>query len=96
MLRTVTRRQVGTFGVILFVGLAVLLIAVRNGTAQANREAKPRYRAEVVASTVAGESRAAASLEALLNRRAEDGYEIFDIDRDATGNTLVVFQLASK
>ena len=94
MLRTVTQRQWRTLGVMLFVGLALQLCFMRIGAAQVTVAAKPRYRAEVVAST-AGENRAAA-LEALLNKRADEGYEIFDIDRDATGNTLVVFQLAKK
>ena len=94
MLRAVTKRQRRALGVMLFVALALQLFFMRNGTAQVTVAAKPRYRAEVVASTV-GENRAAA-LETLLNKRADEGYEIFDIDRDATGNTLVVFQLAKK
>lgn len=88
-------RPLAVFGLILFLGLAVLLLGARISPAQSRVAAKPRYRAEVVTSTVASETRAAA-LEAVLNRRAEEGYEIFDIDRDATGNTLVVFELASK
>jgi len=95
VLDAVTRRQWRMLVVILSMALAVPLTFFRSSSAQGAASAKPRYRAEVVASSATGENRAAA-LEALLNKRAEDGYEIFDIDRDATGNTLVVFQLARK
>src|SRR5512132_3963399 len=77
MLHMVIRQQWKALAGILLVGLAVLLVAVRSATAQGNGAPKQRYKADVVASTVARESRAAA-LEALLNKRAEEGYEIFD------------------
>ena len=93
-MRGTVGRNLRAFSATLLLGLAVF-VASRLGTAQANIAAKPRYRAEVVASTVASENRAA-TLEALLNKRAAEGYKIFDIDRDATGNTLVVFELASQ
>ena len=95
MKSVVTRQGWKALGVMLSVALALPLIFFGSSTAQVNAPPKPRYRAEVVASSAAGAGRAAA-LEALLNTRAEEGYEIFDIDRDATGNTLVVFQLKAK
>ena len=95
MQHMMTHRQWGVFGILLLLGLLLLLAAARDSTAQGNVAAKPRYRADVVVSAAAGASKAVA-LEVLLNKRAEEGYELFDIDRDATGNTLVVFQRAKQ